>query len=415
MRSAALLLMLLPVLPAAAQEPLETKLVVTQGGQEIGREEFTLRSTRGRGLPGTHDHRRRPVSGHRSHDPSGRHARAHAGCALAKFQLDVESAGAVTVILAAGSGARLIVRTVAKGSESGRELPGGPDVVLLDDAVFSLYHPVAELATPAGRTLTAIFPRSGKRATFTARRESGAAGGASRCDLERRHRRHAGDRRAAAGSSGWSSRPKGTVVTRARVATLLKSLPRQRRSLLRRNLKPPRRGSRIRARPRPHPKGLSSMNRWFGFLALVALFPGLAAAQDSTAAGRHRPAPGRVTLSLQEALDQARANSPTYRQTLNDAGPARWGVRNAYGSLLPSVSVGSDLGYTGAGQSNIGGGFVQPTSAFFTSGYNLSLQWQLERPDAHRPGASRRRCSAPPTRTSAAPASRCGRRSRPST
>ena len=53
--------------------------------------------------------------------------------ALAKFQLDVESPGAVTVILAAGSGARLIVRTVAKGSESGRELPGGPDVVLLDD------------------------------------------------------------------------------------------------------------------------------------------------------------------------------------------------------------------------------------------------------------------------------------------
>jgi len=72
---------------------------------------------------------------------------------------------------------------VAKGSESGRELPGGPDVVLLDDAVFSLYHPVAELATPAGRTLTAIFPRSGKRATFTARRESGSAGAAGRVAL----------------------------------------------------------------------------------------------------------------------------------------------------------------------------------------------------------------------------------------
>jgi len=40
MRSAALLLMVLPFLPAAAQEPLETKLVVSQNGQEIGREEF---------------------------------------------------------------------------------------------------------------------------------------------------------------------------------------------------------------------------------------------------------------------------------------------------------------------------------------------------------------------------------------
>jgi hypothetical protein len=183
MRSAALLLMVLPLLRAAAQEPLETKLVVTQNGQEIGREEFTFRPTRGRGLPGT------TIIAAARYPSTGPTTRLAAtlertpDSSLAKFQLDVESAGAVTVILAAGSGARLIVRTVAKGSESGRELPGGPDVVLLDDAVFSLYHPVAELATPAGRTLTAIFPRSGKRATFTARRESGSAGAAGRVTL----------------------------------------------------------------------------------------------------------------------------------------------------------------------------------------------------------------------------------------
>jgi hypothetical protein len=175
--------MVLPFLPAAAQEPLETKLVVTQNGQEIGREEFTLRSSRGRGLPGT------TIIAAARYPSIGPTTRLAAtlertpDSSLAKFQLDVESAGAVTVILAAGSGARLIVRTVAKGSESGRELPGGPDVVLLDDAIFSLYHPVAELATPAGRTLTAIFPRTGRRATFTARRESGAAGGSSRIAL----------------------------------------------------------------------------------------------------------------------------------------------------------------------------------------------------------------------------------------
>src|SRR6476646_10250168 len=130
------------------------------------------------------------------------------------------------------------------------------------------------------------------------------------------------------------------------------------------------------------------MNRWFGYLALLALGPSLAAAQDSTAAARPAaardsataviaPAPA-VTLSLQEALDQARANSPTYRQTLNDAGPAKWGVRNAYGSLLPTVSVGSGLGYTGTGQTNIGGGLVQPTSALLESNYDLTLQWQLD-------------------------------------
>jgi hypothetical protein len=184
MHRAALLMMLLPVLQAAGQEPpLETKLVITQAGQEIGREEFTYRPSRARGLPGTTiiAAARYPATG-----PTTRLAATlerTPDSALAKFQLDVESGGAVTVILAAGSGARLIVRTVAKGSESGRELPGGPDVVLLDDQVFSLYAPVAELATGPGRALTAIFPRTGKRASFTARRDSGTPGGAGQVSL----------------------------------------------------------------------------------------------------------------------------------------------------------------------------------------------------------------------------------------
>jgi hypothetical protein len=47
------LVMMLHVLPAAAQQPLETKLVIRQGSRETGREEFTLRQSRARGLPGT--------------------------------------------------------------------------------------------------------------------------------------------------------------------------------------------------------------------------------------------------------------------------------------------------------------------------------------------------------------------------
>jgi outer membrane protein len=114
------------------------------------------------------------------------------------------------------------------------------------------------------------------------------------------------------------------------------------------------------------------MNPWCGLLALTCVLPSLAAAQDST-----RAAPQRVTLSLDEALRQARAKSPSYRQTLNNASPARWGVRNAYGSLLPSVMVSSDIGYSGTGQANFGSGFTRPTSSFVTSGYSLGLEWQL--------------------------------------
>jgi outer membrane protein len=125
------------------------------------------------------------------------------------------------------------------------------------------------------------------------------------------------------------------------------------------------------------------MNRWFGLLALSITFPASVLAQDST---RGSPPPIPVTLTLAEALRQARANSPTYRQVLNDASPAKWGVRSAYASLLPTVTASSDVGYTGSGQSNFGGGFIQPTSAFITSGYSLGLQWQLSGRTLSAPG-----------------------------
>jgi hypothetical protein len=172
MRIAAALLLLAPAGQAFAQVT-EAKLVIQQGGREIGREEFTLQQGRGRGAPGTSLH---ATARYPANNPTLKLAATlelTSESAIAKFQLDVEGPGGTTVILAAGSGARLIIRTVAKGSEAGRELPGGPDVVLLDDGVFSLYVAVAELATPSGKALTAVFPRTARRAAFVARREAG--------------------------------------------------------------------------------------------------------------------------------------------------------------------------------------------------------------------------------------------------
>ena len=172
-RAAALCLLLAHQATPALAQAAPITLVVTQDGREIGREDFTLTSGRGRGAPGT------TLSATARYPTTVPTTRLTAllertpESAVAKFQLDVESPNGPTVILAAGSGARLVVRTVAKGSESGRELPGGPDVVLLDDEVYSLYATVADLATPAGKRLTAIFPRTGRRATFTAQREGG--------------------------------------------------------------------------------------------------------------------------------------------------------------------------------------------------------------------------------------------------
>jgi outer membrane protein TolC len=128
------------------------------------------------------------------------------------------------------------------------------------------------------------------------------------------------------------------------------------------------------------------MIRWSALLVLASAFPARAPAQDSSLVS---PARRAVSLSLAEALEQARANSPVYRQALNDASPARWGVRNAYGNLLPSLTASSDFGYTGSGQSNFGGGFTRPTSAFLTSGYSLGLEWQLSGRSLHAPRQQR--------------------------
>ena len=173
MRLAAVLLLLAPAGQLLAQGTSEIKLVVEQEGREIGREDFRLTQGRGRGAPGSTLH---ATARYPANNPTlriGAVLERTPESALAKFQLDVEGPNGPTVILAAGSGARLIIRTVAKGSEAGRELPGGPDVVLLDDNIFSLYIAVADLATPNGKALTAVFPRTARRASFVARREPG--------------------------------------------------------------------------------------------------------------------------------------------------------------------------------------------------------------------------------------------------
>jgi outer membrane protein len=124
------------------------------------------------------------------------------------------------------------------------------------------------------------------------------------------------------------------------------------------------------------------MIRWSGLLVLAGVLPTSAPAQDTSLVS---PSPSRVGLSLTEAIQQARVNSPGYRQVLNDASPARWGVRNAYGNLLPSLVASTDFGYTGSGQSNFGGGFTLPTSSFLTSGYSLGIEWRLSGRSLHAP------------------------------
>lgn len=119
------------------------------------------------------------------------------------------------------------------------------------------------------------------------------------------------------------------------------------------------------------------MRRWLVLPILAAAVPSLVTAQeapDSTIAPRPQPT---ASLSLADALEQARSESPAYRQVLNNADPARWGVRNAYGNFLPQLSVSGGVGYTGSGQSQFGA-FFGATSPFVSSNYQIGLQWRLD-------------------------------------
>ena len=131
------------------------------------------------------------------------------------------------------------------------------------------------------------------------------------------------------------------------------------------------------------------MLRWNALVVISLGIPAAAAAQDSTAA---RPAldarpPIQVTVTLEDALNEARSMNPAYRQALNDQNPADWAVRNAWSSLfLPSLSASSGLSYTGTGESRFGGGLTNRSPAYVSSNYFLGLDWTLSGRTVTGPG-----------------------------
>jgi hypothetical protein len=161
--------------PCLTAQQLEETLSVQQGGKEIGREQYTLRRSPAQAGQTTLIARAQYPPANPTRRFSATLDRG-AASGITKFELEVQAPEGNLIILAAGSGTRLIVRSVTKGAEAGREMPGGRDIVLLDDNVFSLYTAVADLASSGGARLTAIFPRTGRRATIIARREPGDEG-----------------------------------------------------------------------------------------------------------------------------------------------------------------------------------------------------------------------------------------------
>jgi outer membrane protein len=88
------------------------------------------------------------------------------------------------------------------------------------------------------------------------------------------------------------------------------------------------------------------------------------------------------TLTLEEALDLARRNNPDYLAARNDAGPADWAVREAYGQLMPGANASGGLSWQNAGNQRFGiftgedlG--IQSSTSYYSSSYNLGLSYRL--------------------------------------
>ena len=166
--TAALLLLCVPI-AAAAQD--EGTFIIRQGGREIGREDFTVQVRRVGGSTGTTllSRFRYPAVAPEVEGRVTVERRQDGSLAAAEFEVE-EGRRSRRVLVEVGSNV-LRIQTSAGGTQAVREMAASGGVVVLDDSVFALYAVVAEMATAGGQALVGVFPRSGRRVSFTARRE----------------------------------------------------------------------------------------------------------------------------------------------------------------------------------------------------------------------------------------------------
>ena len=86
-------------------------------------------------------------------------------------------------------------------------------------------------------------------------------------------------------------------------------------------------------------------------------------------------------LTLDDAVQMARRNNPTFLQTANDEDPANWAFREALGGFLPSLTTNVQGQYLAPGIPSTGiytgSDFGIGSTDYYFSGYNLNLSYNL--------------------------------------
>ena len=106
-------------------------------------------------------------------------------------------------------------------------------------------------------------------------------------------------------------------------------------------------------------------------LSIVAVAPAVQAQSGAT--------PTSVSLSLDDAISLARRNNPGYLSLATGRRTADAAVRSAKGALLPSADASFSGRYQQAGQQVFSGQSFSNSSATLQSGYNVGLNYRLNR------------------------------------
>lgn len=85
-----------------------------------------------------------------------------------------------------------------------------------------------------------------------------------------------------------------------------------------------------------------------------------------------------ATLSLDEAIEIARQNNPTFLSTRNDEVAADWGLRSAYGAWLPRASAFSSAGWVDQGAIQVGGVTLAQEPAYYWSYYSATVSYNVD-------------------------------------
>ena len=111
----------------------------------------------------------------------------------------------------------------------------------------------------------------------------------------------------------------------------------------------------------------------------------IALLSTASVAAAQQPVPAR--LSLQDALAVAREHNPTYRQALNNRGPAAWANRNAFANLvIPTATAFGGLGYSGTGSQRFLTSNFSQSYATVSSNYQVNLDWTVSGATLSQPG-----------------------------